>query len=87
MSYSLSNLIAHINVYVYKFSGMDAASREGVCKVMDKVGVYQPDKDRVTEHMDSVYDLTKSEGLAAMAGVVFIRNGLEVVAYEDDDWS
>ena len=87
MSYDISNLIAHINVYVYAVSGIDGVSREGVRNVMDNVGVCQPDMDLVTERMDAVFNLTRSEAISAMAGVVLIRSYLNDELIEEDDWS
>lgn len=87
MSYNIDFLIAATNVYVFSVDGLAGVSREGVHNVMDKVGVYQPDMDQVTERMDAVYNLTRSEALGAMAGVVLIRNYLTDPIIEDDDWS
>lgn len=90
MSYNIDSLIAATNVYVFKVDteeGLAGATREGVYNVMDKVGVYQPDMDKVTERMDAVFNMTSSESLAAMAGVVLIRNYMSDPLIEDDDWS
>lgn len=87
MSYNIDFLIAATNVYVFSVDGLAGVSREGVHNVMDKVGVYQPDMDQVTERMDAVFNLTRSEALGAMAGVVLIRNYLTDPIIEDDDWS
>ena len=86
MSYNIDSLIAATNVYVFN-AGRASISREGVHNVMSKVGVYEPDMDKVTERMDAIFDLTHSEALGAMAGVVFIRNYLTDDLIEDDDWS
>ena len=90
MSYNSDFLIASTNVYVFTVEtddGLAGASREGVLNVMSKVGVYDTDMDKVTERMDAVFDMTSSESLAAMAGVVLIRNYLSDPVIEDDDWS
>lgn len=90
MSYNIDFLIAATNIYVFTVEtddGLAGASREGVRNVMDKVGVYETDMDKVTERMDAVFNMTSSEPLAAMSGVVLIRNYLTDPVIEDDDWS